>query len=76
VATDAGGLAELVPDGGNRKVPPGDAAALARALDELLSLAQDERASLGARNRALAETYSWKAAVDRMEEVYADVIGR
>jgi L-malate glycosyltransferase len=73
VATDAGGLADLVPDGGNPKVPPGDATALARALDELLALAPEERAALGARNRALAETYSWKAAVDRMEEVYAEV---
>jgi L-malate glycosyltransferase len=76
VATDAGGVAELVPDGGNRKVPPGDPAALARALEELLALAPEERAALGARNRALAETYSWKAAVDRMEEVYAEVTGR
>jgi glycosyltransferase involved in cell wall biosynthesis len=74
VATDAGGLAELVPDEGNRKVPPADAASLARALEELLALGPEERAALGARNRALAETYSWKAAVDRMEEVYADVI--
>jgi L-malate glycosyltransferase len=72
-ATDAGGLADLVPDGGNPKVPPGDATALAGALDELLALAPEERAALGARNRALAETYSWKAAVDRMEEVYAEV---
>jgi L-malate glycosyltransferase len=76
-ATNAGGLAELVPDRGNpgnRKVPPGDAAALARALDELLALGPQAREQLGARNRALAETYSWKAAVDRMEEIYAQVI--
>lgn len=76
VATDAGGLAELVPDGGNRKVPPGDAAALARALDEVLALAPEERAALGSRNRALAETYSWTAAVDRMEEVYMELTAR
>ena len=73
-ATNAGGLAELVPDGSNRKVPPGDAAALARALDELLALGPQAREQLGARNRALAETYSWTAAVDRMEEIYAQVI--
>jgi glycosyltransferase involved in cell wall biosynthesis len=76
VATDAGGVADLVPDGGNRKVPPADAGALAQALDELLALAPEERAALGARNRTLAETYSWKAAVDRMEEVYAEVMAR
>jgi glycosyltransferase involved in cell wall biosynthesis len=76
VATNAGGVAELVPDDGNRKVPPGDAAALARALDELLALSDEESAALGARNRAHAETYSWEAAVDRLEAVYADVVGR
>jgi glycosyltransferase involved in cell wall biosynthesis len=75
VATNAGGLADLVPDDGNRKVPPGDATALARALDELLGLTAEERAALGARNRAVAETYSWEAAVDRLEAVYTDVVG-
>jgi glycosyltransferase involved in cell wall biosynthesis len=75
VATDAGGLADLVPDEGNRKVPPGDAPALARALHELLRLGPEERAALGARNRAVAESYSWEAAVDRMEAVYADLVG-
>jgi glycosyltransferase involved in cell wall biosynthesis len=76
VATNAGGLADLVPGDGGRKVPPGDAAALGRALDELLALAPEELAALGARNRAVAESYSWDAAVDRMEEVYAGVVGR
>jgi glycosyltransferase involved in cell wall biosynthesis len=75
VVTDAGGVADLVPDEGNRKVPPGDAPALARALDELLGLGPDEQAAFGARNRTVAETYSWEAAVDRMEAVYADVVG-
>jgi L-malate glycosyltransferase len=75
VATNAGGLADLVPDTGNRLVPPGDAGALARALDELLGLTAQERTDLGARNRAVAETYSWEAAVDRLEAVYRDVVG-
>jgi glycosyltransferase involved in cell wall biosynthesis len=72
--TDAGGLADLVPDEGNRKVPPGDASALARALDDLLGLGPAEQAALGARNRAVAERYSWEAAVDRLESVYAEVV--
>jgi glycosyltransferase involved in cell wall biosynthesis len=76
VATNTGGLADLVPDEGGRKVPPRDAVSLARALDELLGLGPEERAALAARNRAVAETYSWEAAVDRMEEVYASVVGR
>jgi len=73
VATDAGGVADLVTGDGNRKVPPGDAAALARALNELLALGPEERAALGARNRKLAESYSWEAAVDRLEAVYMDL---
>ena len=76
VATDAGGLADLVPGGGNRKVPPAEPAALARALDDVLGLRPEELAALGARNRELAETYSWTAAVDRLEAVYADVTRR
>jgi glycosyltransferase involved in cell wall biosynthesis len=74
VATATGGLAELVPDGSGRKVPPGDAPALARALDDLLAAGPDELAAMGARNRALAEKYTWDAAVDRLEQVYAEVI--
>jgi glycosyltransferase involved in cell wall biosynthesis len=76
VATNTGGLADLVPDEGGRKVPPGDAAALGQALDELLGLGPEEQAALAARNRAVAESYSWAAAVDRMEEAYAGVVGR
>jgi len=75
VVTETGGLAELVPDGSGRKVPPGDSAALARALDELLGAGPEELAALGAHNRAVAERYTWEAAVDRMEEVYAEVTG-
>jgi glycosyltransferase involved in cell wall biosynthesis len=75
VVTDTGGLAELVPDGAGRKVPPGDSPALARALEELLGLEPEELSALGARNRAVAENYPWEAAVDRLEEVYARVVG-
>jgi glycosyltransferase involved in cell wall biosynthesis len=75
VVTDSGGLADLVPDEGSRKVAPGDAPALARALDELLGLSRDELAALGAHNREFAAKYSWEAAVDRLEQVYADVVG-
>jgi glycosyltransferase involved in cell wall biosynthesis len=75
VVTDTGGLAELVPDGAGRKVPPGDPQALARALEEVLGLEREELSELGARNRAVAENYPWEAAVDRLEEVYEKVAG-
>jgi glycosyltransferase involved in cell wall biosynthesis len=75
VGTDSGGLADLLPDEGSRKVAPGDAPALARALDELLGLSRDDLAVLAAHNRAFATEFSWEAAVDRLEQVYASVVG-
>ena len=75
VVTDTGGLADLVPDRAGRKVTPGDADALAGALDELLGASPEQLAAMGARNRAVAERYTWDAALDRLEEVYANVVG-
>jgi glycosyltransferase involved in cell wall biosynthesis len=74
VATAAGGLGQLVPDGGGRKVPPGDAPALAAALAELLGDAELRR-SLGAHNRAVVEQrYDWPRVADRLEQLYAEAI--
>jgi L-malate glycosyltransferase len=73
VATDVGGLAYLVRSEGGRTVPPGDAAALAAALVELLS-SEDLRREMGSFNRALVEsTYSWDAVMDQLEAVYDEV---
>jgi glycosyltransferase involved in cell wall biosynthesis len=75
VATDAGGLAYLVdaPRGG-RKVPVGDADALAAALIEILrepGLAE----SMGRYNRRfVVENYDWECVIDRLETVYSDVL--
>lgn len=75
VATDAGGLAYLVdaPRGG-RKVPVGDADALATALIEILrepGLAE----SMGRHNRRfVAEHYDWECVIDRLEKVYGSVL--
>jgi L-malate glycosyltransferase len=75
VATDAGGLAYLVdaPRGG-RKVPVGDADALATALIEILrepGLAE----SMGRHNRCFAvEHYDWEGVIDRLEKVYGGVL--
>ncbi len=51
VATREVGLPEVVQDGWGRLVPPHDPAALAAALDELLSLPAAERAALGRAGR-------------------------
>jgi glycosyltransferase involved in cell wall biosynthesis len=57
VASDAVGLPELVRPAWGRLVPPGDAAALAVALDELLALPAHERAAMGRAGRAFVERY-------------------
>ncbi len=74
VVTSAGGLGHLVPDEGARKVPPGDAGALAGALAELLADPALRR-SMGEHNRAEVERrYSWSRVVDRLEECYSEAV--
>jgi glycosyltransferase involved in cell wall biosynthesis len=76
VASATGGLAYLVPDDGGRKVPPGDAAALADALHELLAN-PELRGAMGAHNRRTVEQrYAWPRVVDRLEEAYREAIAR
>ncbi len=52
VASDAVGLPELIEAGWGRLVAPGDALALAAAIEELLSLPAERRAEMGAAGRA------------------------
>jgi glycosyltransferase involved in cell wall biosynthesis len=74
VVTDAGGLPHLVPDAGGRKVPPGDAEALAGALAELLG-DRDLRREMGAVNRRVVEErYAWSRVVDRLEAIYEEAM--
>ena len=74
VATDAGGPAHLVTDGGGRRVPPGDPAALAGALEEVLG-DPGRQAAMGAHNRRLVEErHAWPRVVDRLEAAYADAL--
>jgi L-malate glycosyltransferase len=76
VATDAGGLRHLVPDEGGRKVPPGDARALAEALREIIR-APDLRRTMGEHNRrTVEERYTWARSVDRLEEAYHEAIAQ
>jgi glycosyltransferase involved in cell wall biosynthesis len=51
VATDEVGLPEVVRSDWGRLVPPGDPAALAEAIAELLAMPPDARAKMGARGR-------------------------
>jgi glycosyltransferase involved in cell wall biosynthesis len=75
VATDVGGVRDFVAEpSGGILVPPGDAAALARALERYLVHPDAARAA-GAYNRAkVAAEFSWRASALRLLEVYQRVI--
>jgi glycosyltransferase involved in cell wall biosynthesis len=77
VATDHGGAVETVAHGETGwRVPPGDADALATALDHALGLSQEERAALGARARAsVLASYTVEAMQMKTIEVYREVLG-
>ena len=76
IATNAGGVPEIVVDGRTGVlVPPGDHAALARALGDLLR-DRDRRAQMGGEARArAAEHFSVESFARAMQGVYADMLG-
>jgi glycogen(starch) synthase len=72
VASDVGGMAEILLTAGQIGVPPGDAEALYTALDDLASN-PSRRLELGARaRRAYEEHWTLAQAADRIEEVVAE----
>lgn len=74
VATDAGGLRHLVVDQGGRRVPPGDANALADALREILATPELRR-EMGKYNRRLIEErYAWPHVISRLEDIYREAV--
>jgi glycosyltransferase involved in cell wall biosynthesis len=75
VATDVGGLAEVVDDGvTGALVAPGDPAALARALAELAA-DPDRRARLGAAAAAdVADRFSVTRLLDRVQALYDELL--
>ena len=76
VATEAGSLARRAQSLGLRDfVPPGDEAALAAALDRLISLTPTECAARGEQGRILAEChFDIAAAMPRWYGVYEDAL--
>jgi phosphatidylinositol alpha-mannosyltransferase len=73
VAADIPGYAAVLPPSAGRLVPPGDDAALAGALAELLS-DRELRARLGEEGRRKAARYDWARVGREIEAVYAEVV--
>ena len=76
VATAVGGVPDVIQDGVNGTlVPPGDAAALAGALEQLHRKA-DRAVRMGlAAAETVREHYTWHAVVDGFESVYDEALG-
>ncbi len=71
IASDVGGLPEVVGDAG-MLVPPRDEGELVRAINLLLD-EDDDRRRLGRKARERAKGYTWQHAADEMEKIYAEV---
>jgi glycosyltransferase involved in cell wall biosynthesis len=76
VATTAGALPEVVGRDGETALlfPPGDAAALARAIGRLLDDPGLRTRLSGAALRRAAERYSWEATARATADVYREVL--
>jgi glycosyltransferase involved in cell wall biosynthesis len=74
IATQVGGAPEVIEDGMNGfLVPPGDARALARAVQRALALDAATRQRMSVAARATAARYSVQAMADRMVALYQKV---
>ena len=75
VATDVGGVREAVGDGvTGRLVAPGDEAALAAALAELLGDGELRRQMGASAERAYTERYRVATMVDSVEALYRELL--
>ena len=74
IASDIGGVREVVVDGETGKVvQPGDPAALAQALDELLSLDNAALRKIGlAGRRRVEEQFAWQRVVEQLLTMYQE----
>ena len=77
VASDAGGLPEVVENGvTGLVVPRGDSTALAQAIGSLLA-DPDRRRAMGQAGRARAlQLFDWDRSAEQFEQIYRDVAAR
>ncbi len=78
VATDVAGTREAVADGETGwLVPAGDGERMAAAMDGLMQMPAERRQAMGKRAREhVAEHFSLETALDRWEELYAELRAR
>jgi glycosyltransferase involved in cell wall biosynthesis len=71
-----GGFVEVAEEhGAGRLVPPGDAPALAAALDELIGDRAERERLAGAARAAAAGPYSWDGVAERTLALYRELLG-
>lgn len=77
IATSAGALREIVEDGVTGiTVPPGDAAALANAIEALLADPERCRLAGEAGVRRIRERFSWRRTAEETFALYEEVLGQ
>jgi glycosyltransferase involved in cell wall biosynthesis len=78
VATDVGGTSDAILDGvSGRVVPAGDPAALAAAMEQVMSLSPDALAAMGQAGRDhVARTFELGAIADRWDAIYRGLLER
>lgn len=76
IASETGGLAELIDDGVNGFLhPPGDESALARSIARVAAMPRSEVSRIEASAFDTANSHSWTAMADTVAEVYRRVLG-
>ncbi|WP_445680120.1 glycosyltransferase family 4 protein [Radicibacter daui] len=76
IATNIGAPPEVIAPGTGWLVPPGDAPALADALEEALSVSPDRRSQMARQARAfVCENFTREAMVNRTLGVYSELLG-
>ncbi len=76
IASDLGGPVETVDDGETGwRVPPGDADALAKSIDHVLALPEEERQAVGAQARSsVLRRYTKRAMQEATLDVYEELL--